>query len=246
MKSKDLNSYLFNLAEDLLENNVSLDYKMKGVSMYPTLKAGDTAQVQKCSPEDLKIGDIVIFKSYDLLVGHRLIKISIQNGKKIFITKGDKCSKIDLPFTSDELLGKLTSFYRKNKLINVDTPGMKIRCFLALHASRLVLPLYNFRLSINNKFRLLISEFQSLKKNLSIVTEHSRKEVTVNVIISSLQGILPFIIILCIKLLIDHLTQPSALLVNQHIYIISLLILTALVFLFNGVLSELKGYSTIH
>ena len=242
MKSEELNNYLFNLAENLLDDDHSLSYKMRGNSMYPTLKAGDVAHVKKCRQEDLKIGDIVVFKSNDLLVGHRLIKISTQDGVRTFITKGDHSPCKDIPFTFQALLGRMTSFQRNNRIKSMDSPSMKVHCFCSCHFSKVLIPFYNFNLRVSNRIQILHTGWQSLKKNLSVITRHSGKVLSVNLIIAALQGILPFVIIVCIKLLIDHLTKPSALEVSQQLWFILLLILTAFVFLVNGVLSELKGF----
>jgi signal peptidase len=112
MKDRDLKHQLLELAEILLEDNNSISFRMKGFSMYPTLKEGDVGLVEKCAVGDLKAGDIVIFKSGENLVCHRLIKIDKNNGNSIFTAKGDKNSFADKPFTAESLIGKLVSFQR--------------------------------------------------------------------------------------------------------------------------------------
>src|SRR5665647_3441092 len=115
MKQQELNKQLLDFAEDLLEDNHQLSYKLKGNSMYPTLKAGDIGIVEKCSLEDLKIGDIIVYKTNNILVGHRLVHISISNTKYLLTTKGDKCYKSDIPFSNEALLGRINTFIRKKK-----------------------------------------------------------------------------------------------------------------------------------
>lgn len=242
MKVEILNSNLLDLAEALLDQNHPLNFNMQGFSMYPTLREGDTGIVEKWDLEDLNLGDIVVFKANNKLVAHRLIKIELRHGVRWFIAKGDKNNHTDELFTSDAFVGKMTSFQRKQRIKSVNSLGMKTRSYLSIHFSKVLIPYYNLHLRFKNRLDGLSTGWQSLKKNLNIITRHSGKEVSVNLVIAALQGILPFLIIVCIKLLIDHLTLPSAMEVSQQLYFISLLILTALVFLFNGILSELKGY----
>ena len=242
MKTEDFNNQLLDFAETLLDENHSLSFRMQGYSMYPTLKAGDIGYVEKCLPDDLIIGDIVVFKANNKLVAHRLINIVFYKNIRFFIAKGDKNYHKDEPFTSDALVGKLSSFQRKKRIKNLDNLFMKIHRFSSLHFPMLTTSIYNIILRIKTHSENLNSGFRSIKNNFSIITKHSRKELFVNMIIAGLQGILPFVIILCIKSLIDFLTQTSALEESQRLVFISLLIVTALVFLINGILSEIKGY----
>ncbi|MDO9153865.1 MAG: signal peptidase I [Paludibacter sp.] len=242
MKDEKLNNYLLDFAETLLEDNNSIRFRMKGFSMYPTLKEGDVGLVEKCSANDLKKGDIVVFKSYENLVAHRLIKIKNQNGIRIFIAKGDKNPTTDKPFTAEKLIGKLVSFQRNNKTINTKHADIKFRNFISTHFSKIVTPFYNYQLRIENYFNKAKGELKLMKNNLSIVSENARKIIFTNAIIAVFQGVLPFVVIVCIKLFIDHLTGFSAQNESKQLYFIALLIITALVFLFTGILSEIRGY----
>jgi ATP-binding cassette subfamily B protein len=242
MKHEPINNDLIDLVENLLNENHPLNFNMQGFSMFPTLKEGDSGIVEKWNPEDLVAGDIVVFKANNKLVAHRLIQVAIRDGVQWFTAKGDKNTFTDEPFTAEAFVGKMTSFQRKNRLKRLDSPGMKTRHYMALHFSNISIPYYNFILGLKNRVEILSTGWKSLMKNLSVVTRHSGKEVFVNTIISALQGILPFVIIVCIKLLIDYLTKPSAMEVSQQVNFIALLVITALVFLFNGIVNEIKGY----
>ncbi|MDD4969015.1 MAG: signal peptidase I [Paludibacter sp.] len=237
-----MNHTLLNLAESLLDDHHPINFNMQGFSMYPTLREGDRGIVEKWNTEELLVGDIIVFKANHKLVAHRLVRIEIREGVRLYIAKGDKNNFTDEPFTSEALVGKMTSFQRKNSIKTMDSPSMKVRAFIFLHFSKVLIPFHNLCLRAGNRINSIHTGWQSIKKNLSVITRHSGKELSLNLIIAALQGILPFVIIVCIKLLIDYLTKPSAMEVSQQLYFISLLILTAFVFLMNGVLSELKGY----
>jgi len=242
MKKEAINNNLLDFAESLLDDNHTLSFRMMGNSMYPTLKAGELGHVEKCSPNELKIGDIVIFKAYGKLVAHRLINISKKNEYPVFTAQGDKNQYKDAPFTSDALVGKLVSFERKNKIISADSRYMKIQRFIANYLSSFVIPFYNTQLLFKSKTETLNTVLKSIWNNVSLLAKGSGKIFSINAVISVLQGILPFVVIVCIKSLIDYLTSLSALNDNQQIHFVFLLILTALVFLASGVLSEIRSY----
>lgn len=242
MKKEAINNNLLDFAESLLDDNHTLSFRMAGNSMYPTLKAGELGQVEKCSPNELKIGDIVIFKAHGKLVAHRLIDISKKNEYQVFTAKGDKNQYKDTPFTSDAVVGKLVSFERKNKIISADSRYMKKQRFIANYLSSFVIPFHNIQLLFKSKTETLNIVLKSIWNNVSLLAKGSGKIFSINAVISALQGILPFVVIVCIKSLIDYLTSLSALNDNQQIHFVFLLILTALVFLASGVLSEIRSY----
>lgn len=242
MKQQELNKQLLDFADALLEDNHQLSFSMRGNSMYPTLKAGDVGIVEKCSSADLKIGDIIVFKQNGKLIAHRLISINIENETPLFVAKGDKNSHPDKPFTVEALVGKVCLFERRNKKRRLESPKMKLNRFIALYFSIFAIPIYDILLNIKNKLNSVGSELKSIKNNISIIIKNSERILFINTIISVLQGILPFIVIVCIKTLIDQLTNISTQNESQRLYFITTLILTTLIFMASGVLSEIKSY----
>lgn len=242
MKQPKLNNQLIEIAELLLDENRTVSFRMQGNSMFPTMKDGELGHVDKCTPDELKIGDIVVFKTHDKLIAHRMTDISYQKGIKVFETKGDKNNFHDKPFTSENLIGKITSIQRKNKLRKLDSPAMKFQRITSTYFSKLLIPAFDIYIQIKNLSYRLDSGFRSLKGNVSVVTENSGKILFTNAVIAVLQGIVPFLIIVCIKLLIDQLTKTVAPTSNQQLIFITLLIVTALVFLISAILSEVSSY----
>jgi ATP-binding cassette subfamily B protein len=242
MKQQELNKHLLDFAEALLEDNHHLSFSMRGNSMYPTLKAGDVGFVEKCSSVDLNIGDIIVFKQNGKLIAHRLISIIVENEIQLFIAKGDKNSHPDKPFSIEALIGKVYSFQRKKKVKRIDSAYMKMLGFVALHFSKQVIPIYNLTIQTKGNLNALWGEFKSIKKNVSIISKNSERILFINTLISVFQGILPFIIIICIKTLIDQLTNISTQNEIQGLYFIATLFFTTLIFLASGVLSEIRSY----
>jgi len=70
-------------------------------SMEPTLEIGDLVVVRGINSSQIKVGDIILFKSPsepEKLIVHRVIKIHLINGELYFETKGDNNSVSDYKF----------------------------------------------------------------------------------------------------------------------------------------------------
>jgi len=65
-------------------------------SMVPVYERGDTIIFEKVDVEDIKIGDIVVFKRNMIIVAHRVVKIKEESSKKYFFTKGDANNSVDV------------------------------------------------------------------------------------------------------------------------------------------------------
>ena len=65
-------------------------------SMVPVYERGDTIIFEKVDVEDIKIGDIVVFKRNMIIVAHRIVKIKEESSKKYFFTKGDANNSVDV------------------------------------------------------------------------------------------------------------------------------------------------------
>ena len=77
-------------------------------SMAPTINIGDMVIVQKCSPNDVNIDDIIEYTRKDYSVIHRVIDKYQKNGETYFITKGDNNNSADSEPVSEEMLkGKI-------------------------------------------------------------------------------------------------------------------------------------------
>ena len=68
MNNQELNENMYDVAVELLSKNHSLNYRTKGMSMYPTLRPGDKASVEKCEAGKCKRGDIVVFRQDNKLI----------------------------------------------------------------------------------------------------------------------------------------------------------------------------------
>jgi len=79
------------LAQEILQRGYSLRCCTLGSSMFPLLKTGSIIQVESVHPEDLRLGDVVVYlrPAQNGVVAHRLIRMQWGKGGLILITRGD-------------------------------------------------------------------------------------------------------------------------------------------------------------
>lgn len=57
--------------------------------MEPTIMENDLIITKNCKEEEIHENDIIVFKRGDTIISHRIDKITSDNGKNYYITKGD-------------------------------------------------------------------------------------------------------------------------------------------------------------
>ena len=73
-------------------------------SMKPTINIGDVIIVNKLKSneiDNLKIGDILVFKHLDKILVHRITEIEVRGGIRFFYTKGDANETVDAFITKE-------------------------------------------------------------------------------------------------------------------------------------------------
>lgn len=76
--------------------------------MEPKLYKDDVIIVENCNIEKLKVNDIITFNENNNIISHRIIKITEEDGKKIFKTKGDNNELEDkFDINDEQIYGKV-------------------------------------------------------------------------------------------------------------------------------------------
>ena len=96
--------------EEILQIGGNVAVKPTGSSMYPVIVTGDKLRISP--PAELHKGDIILFRSGDLMVCHRLIRILRKDGKISYQTRGDSYLSPDEPVSAERVVGKVTHIER--------------------------------------------------------------------------------------------------------------------------------------
>lgn len=77
-------------------------------SMYPVFQRGDVLIYEKVKPEDLEVGQVLVFQYDDKIVFHRIKELTWKNKEVYIITKGDNLDNPDTQITtSKEVIGRV-------------------------------------------------------------------------------------------------------------------------------------------
>jgi hypothetical protein len=77
------------LSADLLAHNVAISMQTQGASMFPVVPGGSVLRVEPVKVEDLRRGDVIVYRVGDRMVAHRLIRQELVHGRIRLITRGD-------------------------------------------------------------------------------------------------------------------------------------------------------------
>jgi len=115
----NLNAERSALVADVLHHNSHsrqvVRLRVHGESMLPTLWPGDVVEIESCSLEDIRPGEIVLARREGRLILHRLIAPCTANG---FLLRGDSVPSPDALFPPDALLGRIARRRDEGRTVN--------------------------------------------------------------------------------------------------------------------------------
>lgn len=83
--------------------------------MVPTIWPGDLLTIQSASVHQIEKGDIVLFRSRERFVAHRVLTtVNTSEGPKVQ-TQGDSAPHADFPVQEDDVLGKVAFIERNGR-----------------------------------------------------------------------------------------------------------------------------------
>ena len=117
------NDSFLSAVKEMLDNGLDVSFTVTGMSMWPFFTSRrDTVVVRKCTFEEIKKGDIVLFSpAPNVHILHRVMKKTDIR----FITAGDGNTFVDGTFSPDKLIAKVIVFSRKGKEYSVDKKSFR-------------------------------------------------------------------------------------------------------------------------
>jgi len=97
-------------------------FSHKGNSMEPILRDGCTVDIKPVAPDDLKIGEVVVFsKNFpkDILVCHRIMGKFKRNKKIYYLEKGDNVDYVGV-ISADDIIGRVESIIDNGQMKHID------------------------------------------------------------------------------------------------------------------------------
>lgn len=111
------NKLLYELGEEYIREKGRLWLNVISPSMEPLIQIGDRLLVRHVKPEEISLGDVIIFKgNKNLFITHRVICKRRRNGELRFLEKGDR-NEIATWIHKDSIIGKVKAIKRNDRII---------------------------------------------------------------------------------------------------------------------------------
>jgi len=89
-------------------------------SMAPMIQVGDRVLVKQTAPQNIRFGDVIVFKEADMLIIHRVISKQVADQHVIFMQKGDSNISATYVF-SESVIGKVAYIKKEDRIIRLDS-----------------------------------------------------------------------------------------------------------------------------
>jgi signal peptidase I len=171
--------------------------RLIGNSMAPLLCHGDALLVQPGN-RNIRIGDVIIFKSSQRQCAHRAVGITFAHGRKRFLVKGDNGYHFDRPVLPEQVLAKVLRVEGAYGTLYLDSTFWSfINFFVAIYSyvearrhesdtlfwrtiDRIFTRCHNFRWCRNFHRRELYKRFVSIKSNVAYLEAIKGEQINEN------------------------------------------------------------------
>jgi signal peptidase I len=106
--NRDNHNMVKEVGFSLLAEGKTIRIRADGYSMYPAIKPGSVIYIEPVSDDQYPApGEVISWKRDTGFVVHRLKRITCEDVKTYFITRGDSCAYEDRPVLKDQVAGKV-------------------------------------------------------------------------------------------------------------------------------------------
>ena len=124
------------LIEDALASGCAVRFQAEGISMYPTIRDGETITVVAVSADEVGRGDILLCRHGQRMLAHRVIAVDTSGGGRVFELRGDAKASSDALVGASEVVGQVVDVRRKGRRIPLCGRAARLRRAARLAASR--------------------------------------------------------------------------------------------------------------
>jgi len=122
---------LLDLTTELLSRGTTVRFRPSGRSMYPSIREGELITVEPVVASDVKLGDIVLYRSERGLIAHRVVGTSPTQSSVLsphnFFLQGDASLSSDQPVEAHQILGRVVGVQRDGRSLALASRGAKLR-----------------------------------------------------------------------------------------------------------------------
>lgn len=144
------------LIKNALKKHKIVKIRFLGDSMTPSIRNGEMIILKEESPHSIKIGEVIIFKRGNDMIGHRVIwKVHLD--ELFFLTRGDNTPFFDLPVPAEAIYGK--AIIPKDTRNVIPKINMKIKLFFLIS---IILLKLESKISTHKPIKSILSTFNKI------------------------------------------------------------------------------------
>jgi signal peptidase I len=133
-----------------LKRRGRISLRVHGSSMQPWVRPKDIALIRRIAIENVRCGDVVLFRRENQLFVHRIVEKRGSLSAAQLFSKGDAHPTSDGVVQEQELLGRVMRIYRGGRRIDLDAPR------------QLALGLFISQLSLHSRFWYPLAKFAAV------------------------------------------------------------------------------------
>lgn len=123
------------LVQEVIARGEEVPLKAHGLSMGHTVRDGEWILVQRVAPEQIRVGEIVLYRIPTTFVAHRVIRRWRDHGDLFFQTKGDGHLSCDPPLRGTDVVARVVGVRRGNGVRQRDQrEGLALSKLLLWHS----------------------------------------------------------------------------------------------------------------
>ena len=101
------------MTAELVQKFGAARLRVLGSSMAPTLRPGDILSVRRAAPEEISVGQLIVFSSGPRLITHRVVAVLEDAGARRWVTRGDRGFCDDPAVLPENLIAVVESVSRR-------------------------------------------------------------------------------------------------------------------------------------
>ena len=136
MNALDTSKVFLDVATDVLWSGYRMRFRAGGSSMWPTIRPGEAITVEPATATEIKLKDIVLYRTGRGVIGHRVVRIANRNGEIVLLARGDADQGAGEPVAAKQLLGKVVAVERDGRCIDLASRKAKLKHSIRVRASQ--------------------------------------------------------------------------------------------------------------
>jgi signal peptidase I len=110
------------MLKEVIERDEDVSLKTTGFSMRPFICSGEWIVVRQARPEEVRVGDVVIYQTGSIFIAHRVIRQRVADEQRYFTVKGDAHLSAEGEVADGEVVARVVALVKGSRTIDLNRP----------------------------------------------------------------------------------------------------------------------------